>query len=591
MLIHQLKKSVNNKIWQQYEINEDHAVEIARKLDVSDLLARIISVRVDKLDEVEYFFTSKVKHQLPDPFHLIDMQKAVDRTIDAIKRKQKICIFADYDVDGATSAAVLKNLFRDLAVEVDIYVPDRISEGYGPTISAVQKIREQEVSLLITVDCGSMAHEAIRYASSLDIDVIVIDHHISTGGMEGAVAVINPNRVDEPTLHKDLAAVGVCFLFSVALVSALTKIDYFNPIPVPNLINYLDLVALGTVCDVVPITNLNRALVSTGLKIMACRQNVGIKALCDVALVQEKLSCYHLGFVLGPRINAGGRVGKSSKGAYLLSSDSEEEAREMAIELEQYNAERKTIEISMLEEAIRTADMQKNNSLLFIVGENWHPGIIGIIASKLKERFNKPVVVVSLSDGIGKGSCRSVRGIDLGKKIIEAQNRGLILAGGGHAMAAGFTASEESLNKVSQFLNDLIAPELLTLEANSIEKYDAELTTSAATVELIEELKKLEPYGHGNSEPIFKFSNLFVLKADIVGNTHIRMLLAPDKDAYGYKALSAIVFNGINTPMHDVIFSKKPYQLSVLGMLRINTWRDSKRVQLHVKDVIVQQLK
>lgn len=595
------KRSVNGKIWQQRSVNEGDVSELCRSLGISDFLARVLFPRLENLSQAIDFLSPKLKNLLPDPFHLLDMQKAVDRTIEAIINKQKICIFADYDVDGATSSSLLKNVFRDLGQEADIYVPDRIAEGYGPTPAAMQKIKDNATELLITVDCGAMAHEALKYASQVKLDVIVIDHHISSDILPDAVAVVNPNRIDETSRYKYLAAVGVSFLFATALLSELKKQNFFVDIAscstqnsvylkcntLPNLMQYLDLVALGTVCDVMKLIHLNRAFVAQGLKILGQRKNLGMKTLCDVAGLNEKPNCYHLGFVLGPRINAGGRVGKSSLGASLLSTECAIEANLLAQELEKHNNERKVIELIMIEEATKIALTQENDSSLFIVGKGWHPGVIGIVAGRLKEKFNKPVAVIALNDAIGKASCRSVKNVDFGSKIINAKAKNLIIAGGGHAMAAGFTVLEEKLQELQEFLNHAFKIDISNQNDIAYEEYDAELTTSSVNLPLMDELSKLEPFGQGNHEPIFKFSNLFVLKADIVGGKHIRCLLAPSKEAFGSKPLPAIAFNSVSSPIENILLNIKSHNISVIGSLKMNSWKESNTIQLQIKDLII----
>lgn len=586
------KHSVNGKIWQQRLVNEDDVLELCRSVGISDFLARVLSPRLENLAQATDFLSPKLKNLLPDPFHLLDMQKAVDRAIEAIINKQKICIFADYDVDGATSSSLLKNLFRNLGQEVDIYVPDRIAEGYGPTPAAMQKIKDNATELLITVDCGAMAHEALKYASLVGLEVIVIDHHISSDILPEAVAVVNPNRIDETSKYKYLAAVGVSFLFAAALLSDLKKQNFFADIyseqkTIPNLMQYLDLVALGTVCDVMKLIHLNRAFVAQGLKILQQRKNLGMTTLCDIAGLSEKPNCYHLGFVLGPRINAGGRVGKSSLGANLLSTECTLEANRLAQELEKHNNERKVIELIMIEEATKIALTQENDSSLFIVGKGWHPGVIGIVAGRLKEKFNKPVSVIALNDGIGKASCRSIKNVDFGSKIINAKMKELIIVGGGHAMAAGFTVLEEKLPKLQEFLNHAFKIDISNQNDQFCEEYDAELTTSSINLLLMDELSKLEPFGQGNPEPIFKFSNLFVLKADIVGGKHIKCLLTPSKESFGSKALPAIAFNAVSSPIENILLNVKSYNISVIGSLKMNSWQERHTIQLQIKDLII----
>ena len=582
-----MNKSILGKYWSAHSYDEDLVSELKRYLGIDDFLARIISTRVSSVAEAEHFLNPKIKSLLPDPFHLLDMHKAVDRTIKAINTNEKICIFADYDVDGATSAALLKNLFRDVAVNAGIYVPDRITEGYGPSLEAMQKIKSQGAKLVITVDCGSVAFEALEYATSLGLDVIVIDHHISLDDLPNAVAVINPNRLDETSGYKNLAAVGVSFLFAVALCKSLKEIDFFKKsnLQAPDLMQYFDLVALGTVCDVMQLTDLNRAFVAQGLKVAQSRLNIGYRTLSDIANIQEIPNCYHLGFILGPRINAGGRVGKSWLGAHLLSTTSDQEALDIATELDRYNEERKAIEYVVLEEAMSLAQEQIQDPGLFIVGNNWHPGVIGIVAGRLKEKYNKPVAVIALNSGIGKASCRSIKGIDFGCKIIEAKQRGLLVAGGGHAMAAGFTVEEDKIQDLKQFLNQEFVKDLQSTDSHLREFYDIDLSTSAASLELLAEIDRLEPFGNGNPAPIFRFSDVYVLKADIVGSKHVKVIFAPTKESYSSKPLSAIAFNSVGTEIGKTLLSRTSHKLSILGRLKANKWQDKETVQFQLYDI------
>ncbi|RTK92789.1 MAG: single-stranded-DNA-specific exonuclease RecJ [Rickettsiales bacterium] len=591
MWSYQVEKSVLGKYWSPRSYNDNFVHEIARTFNISDFLAKIISRNVTNINEAIDFFNPKLKSLLPDPFHLKDMRQAVERVTRAIQNKEKVCIYADYDVDGATSAALLKNLFSQIGLSTIIYVPDRIAEGYGPTPYGMQEIKKQGANLVITVDCGSVAFEAIEHAVENNLEVIVIDHHISLEIMPKALAVINPNRLDETSRCKNLAAVGVSFLFAVALCKHLKQIDFFNKnnIPFPDLMKQLDLVALGTVCDVMQITGLNRAFVAQGLKIAKNRENIGYKALCDIAAIEEAPNIYHLGFIIGPRINAGGRVGKSDLGARILSTKSEHDAQNIAIELNAYNEERKAIEVFMLESADEMAKMQLNEPVLFIVGNGWHPGVIGIVAGRLKEKYNKPVAVIALNDNVGKASCRSVKNIDFGCKIIEAKQRGLVVSGGGHAMAAGFTVEEHKLDQLKLFLLEEFKKDIKDSNQHLHEHYDLELSNTAANMELIEQINKLEPYGVGNPAPVFKFKNLYVLKADIVGLKHIKILFAPIRDSLSSKPLAAIAFNVIGTDLAAAIMSTKPYNLSIIGKLKVNSWQNKDTVQILLQDIIIEQ--
>ena len=586
-----MEKSVLGKYWSQKKINENLVLELSKNLDISDFLSRLLASRISSVDGGYHYLNPKIANLLPDPFHLIDMDKAVDRTIHAIEKKEKICIFADYDVDGATSSALLKNIFREIGIIADIYVPDRIIEGYGPNLEAMQKIRDKGTKLLITVDCGSVAFEALEHASSIGLDTIVIDHHLSLESMPKAVAVVNPNRFDEHSEYKHLAAVGVSFLFAAGLIAVLKKRQFFEKkmIEMPNLLKQLDLVALGTVCDVMSLTGLNRAFVKQGLIVAKQRSNIGYNALCDISKLEESINCYHLGFLLGPRINAGGRVGKAHLGSALLSTSCAMESQSIAKQLDIYNNERKVIEMQMLEEADNIAILQSDDAMLFITGEGWHPGVIGIVAGRLKDKYNKPVAVIALNEGEGKASCRSVAGIDFGNLVIESKLAGLVIAGGGHAMAAGFTVKQNKLEELQLFLNKHIAIKFDSSDKHLKNEYDMDLTTKAANISVIEMLSRLEPYGNGNPTPIFRFSKLYVLKAGIVGSKHIKVIFSPDKkQSLHQNSLHAIAFNSVGTKLHDVLLSQRPHTLDVLGTLKLNEWNGNSSLQLQIRDVYVQ---
>lgn len=588
----QKNKSVLGKFWHPASIDQQKASKIAQVNQISDFLSRLIANRVSTAQEAGEFLDPKIKDLMPDPFHLRDMQQGVHRAVKAIQNKEKICIFADYDVDGATSSALLKNVLRDIGVKAEIYVPDRIEEGYGPSNMAMAAIKQRGTDLLITVDCGSVAFDALAYASEIGLDVIVIDHHLSVDKMPRAVAVINPNRLDDPSSYTNLAAVGVSFLFAVALCTALKKEGFFtqNNIQPPDLLRQLDIVALGTVCDVMTLTGLNRAFVKQGLKIARARKNIGYAALCDIAQLEEAISCYHLGFVLGPRINAGGRVGDSSLGAALLSTTCSNQALKFSEELNVHNENRKAIEISILNEAYALASLQANDAMIFVYGEGWHPGVIGIVAGRLKESFNKPVAVVAINDGIGKGSCRSVKGCDFGAVLLEAKLNNILVAGGGHAMAAGFTVEEKNLSVLKEFLTSKFAIALAGSDAHLQEFYDLDLSPDSLNNDgIIDEINLLEPFGNGNPMPTFRFTDLFVLKADVVGGKHLKVMFAPSKNSGAAKPINAMAFNAVSTVIADIIMSKKPYNLTVYGNLKENIWQNRRTIQLHIKDLLIQQ--
>ncbi len=581
--------SVLKNFWVTQELDDDFINKISQKFDLNDLISKLISIRVKSIDGVDNFIKPKIKNTLPHPFSLLDMENAVTRTIDAIEREEKICVFADYDVDGATSAALLKNIFRALGVDVQIYIPDRVKEGYGPNTKAVSKIKNFPTDLMITLDCGSLSFEALEHASKIDLDVVVIDHHITESKLPKAVAVVNPNRYDEDSIYKNLAAVGVTFLFLVGLISKLKEKSFFSKKrkEVPNLMEQLDIVALGTICDVVALDPLNRAFVYQGLKIANNTNNIGYKSLCNVARVCSVKS-YELCFLLGPRINSGGRVGDSSLGASLLSSISEEEAYSYAKALDGYNQHRKDIEQVVLQEAFIQAHKQQANDLLFIIGYNWHEGLIGIIAGRLKERYGKLSIVVTVSEQGAKGSCRSVYYLDVSQKIKEAKEQGLILSGGGHKMAAGFKTSESKLEALKRFFTNVLQRDHNSLDKKSLvtKKYDLEITLNTITKDFLSQIQKLEPYGNGNPVPVFRISNLDVVSAKIVGTNHISMYVTGTN--YKGNLLNVIGFNLANTEISDIIFHKdKSQNISIIGTIFLKIWANKSYLQIEMKDVIL----
>jgi single-stranded-DNA-specific exonuclease len=580
--------SVTDRSWKLKEISIDRITTIMQKFDVSELQARLIASREPNFDLIQHFIDPKIKNLMNDPYELLDMDKAVNRTLHAIKTSEKICIYGDYDVDGATSSALLRIFFESLGLEVMVYIPDRIRDGYGLSAAALSKIKAEGIDLVITVDSGSLAHEAIDAGNVLGLDTIVIDHHLTLEHLPNAIAVINPNRLDEKTKYTYLAAVGVSFLFAVGLISALKKDGYFertNLIPI-NLMDLMDLVALGTVCDVMPLVGLNRAFVKQGLKVLASRKNIGLKALSDIASIDQAPTCYHLGFVLGPRINAGGRVGESFLGSKLLSTKCEFESREIVEKLEIFNNERKKLESEIIAEAKLLGALQVDQNIILVSGD-WHPGVIGVVAGKLKELYKKPVAVVSIIEGICKASCRSVKGVDFGSALAEAKQLDLVEVGGGHAMAAGFTTSELKLDALHKFLNEKFAKYQGLIAQGLISEYELELTSSAISKELHAEIHMLAPFGQGNNEPLVKVNDLFVLKAYIVGEKHISCLFANDRNSYKGQALKAIIFNSVGTKIEEYILSKMPHKLSIIGTIQIQHYNGNAYPQIVVQDIIV----
>ena len=537
-------------------------------------------------ENIPRFLDPKLKHYLPDPFHLLDMDRAIERVILSTKNQEKICVFGDYDVDGATSSALLRKVLQELGIATTLYIPDRLNEGYGPNDSAFKKIKEEGVKLIITVDCGASAYHSLETAAKLQLDVIVIDHHLTDEILPKAVAIVNPKRLDQVSEYGYLAAVGVVYLFVIALVKTLRNQGYFINRTEPDLLQYLDLVALGTVCDVMPLIGLNRAFVVQGLKVLKKRQNTGLRVLCDTAGLDQEPTCYHLGFVLGPRINASGRIGTSCLGSKLLSISSEVTATAIAQELEENNTQRKIIEDAIYVKALQIAEFQKNDNIIFIVGDNWHIGVIGIVAGKLKEIFEKPVVVVSVTKNIGKASCRSILGVDLGAKIILAKMSGLLIDGGGHAMAAGFTVQKDKILELQNFLNNALDKEIKNTRQNNYLEYDAELGLNGLTLNLMDDIQKLEPFGVSNPGVLLKVINLRLIKAKIVKQKHISCCFVPTKDI-NRKYVSAIAFNSTHNKLGKFLLSPTTKSMEIIGTPVINYWYQTSTVQLVIRDIII----
>jgi single-stranded-DNA-specific exonuclease len=583
-----IERSFSGKRWLERPVNERQALALSQQFQLPDIIGRFLSARGIAAEFVDDFLDPKLSSLLPDPAHLLDMGAGVDRIIDAISSNEKIGIFGDYDVDGATSSALLARFFVSIGVNHLIYIPDRIKEGYGPNITAFEKLKNDGVSVIITVDCGTTAFEPLSFGKSIGLDVIIVDHHIAEVGLPNAVAVINPNRLDEESRHTQLAAVGVSFLLIVALNRALRENGFFiknSVIREPNLMNLLDIVALGTVADMVPLTGVNRALVVQGLKVMAKRRNKGLSALADVAGMDEAPSTYHLGFLMGPRVNAGGRVGQANLGAKLLSTENSQEALDIAQKLDAYNAERREIEATVLEEALVLAEIKAkektSQSLVFIVGKNWHPGVIGIVASRLKERYGLPACVLTVNNGVATGSGRSITGVDLGACVISARQAGVLTNGGGHAMAAGFSLNANKLEVFETFLSERIGKQIVEGGILPTLNVDGLITIEGASMDLVEILNKMAPFGTGNAEPRLVFSGIRITKVDIVGVDHIRCFMTGIDSK---KQLSAIAFRCADTNLGQALLKHNGLPLHVVGRLRENNWQGRSSVQLLIDD-------
>ena len=588
--------SVLGLSWHQKNFDKRQATSIYQRFGLSEVLSDLLAAREVSLDEIENFLEPRIKTSLPDPFDLGDMGKAVAHVIAAIKQNKKITIFADYDVDGATSAAILKRFFRDVGVDAGIYIPDRVLEGYGPNSQALLNLKKNGTDLVITLDCGTVAFKPLEDAAAVGLDIIVIDHHLGVLEKPPSIAVINPNLLDETFPHKNLCAAGVTFLFAVAVNKKLREEEFYGKQKEPNLLNLLDLVALGTVCDVMLLTGLNRAFVAAGLKILKQRKNLGLREICDLAGLDEEPSAYHLGFVIGPRINAGGRVGKSDLGARILSSEDEEEVKAIALQLENFNKQRKDIEVQVLEEAVKSLEsgaggFKTSDPIIFAVSKNWHQGVIGIVASRLKDLYNKPVAVIAVDDEgkKGKASCRSISGIDFGGEILKARLEGLLLEGGGHAMAGGFSVLPEKISELHQFFCKNLSAKVEEICAQKQAEFDIALDLPRANIQLLKELSKLEPFGVGNMRPKFILRDVTKVRANLIGKTaeHISATFS-SKSAVGFQGqIQAVAFRSANTALGQMLLDPKSTKpMKLVGTLNINTWMGIEKVQMIIEDAI-----
>ena len=551
-------------------------------------VAKLLAIKQIKKEDIENYLNPAIKNLLPNPSILKGMDKASSRTVKAIINKEKIGIFGDYDVDGASSTALLGTYFSHLGLEYEIYIPDRKLEGFGPSIKGFENMIRKELQLLFTVDCGTMSFEAIDFANKKKVDVLVLDHHQSEVKLPDAHSIVNPNQLDDKSNLNNLCAAGVCFMFLISLNRSLRKINWFadNNIKEPDLIGYLDLVSLGTVCDVVPLTGINRAIVKQGLKILKSKKNLGLKTLLDVSKVESSPTPYHLGYILGPRINAGGRVGKCTHGANLLLNKNPKDAFALATELEAYNKERQILEKELLGEAIREAHKIKD-PVIILGGMNWHEGVIGIIASRIKDKFNKPTIVISKNVNVAKASARSISGFDIGTAIIAGVQEGLLLKGGGHKMAGGFSIK---LDKIEEFNKFIIKKDNLTNIDHSTEKkiyIDSLISPSAINIDFFNKVNTLAPFGSGNSEPKFSIEGVKPINSKIVAEKHIKSVLLGSDGS----TIKTIAFNALDSDIGAYLLKKDSKIFDIVGKISLNEWRGNKNVEFIIDDISVTKYK
>ncbi len=566
-------------------VDERRAELIAQRFALPLSVARIIASRGIPVDDVANFINPKLQNLMPDPFCMKDMEKAAKRIAEAIVKKQKVAIIGDYDVDGATSSSVLRLYLESVGIEPEIHIPER-DEGYGPSRQAFDEFAALGAELVITVDCGTTAFDVFDYAGSLNIPVIVLDHHEAEVRLPEVYAVVNPKRLDESDDYpylKYMAAVGVVFCTIVAVNRELRKQGFFAGREEPNLLQWLDLVALGTVCDVVPLLGLNRAFVRQGLRIMSLRSNTGLRALIDKSGISEAPSAFHLGYVLGPRINACGRVGEASLGNKLLCSRDDFQAGQLADKLNEFNAQRKEIEAYVLLSAIEMLEgTPQEYPIAFAAGKDWHQGVVGIVAGKLKERYNVPAFVMSIEPDEVKGSARSVPGVDLGALIIAAKEKGLLTKGGGHTMAAGFSLSEDKIEAFRRFAGEYVRQKLGEEDVAPVIEVDSALDLLGANTDFAAALELLEPFGAGNAEPKIVLEHVRIVKPGIVGAGHVRCFLTSGNGG----SLKAMAFKIADTELGKTLLNSQGAVFDIAGVLRRDNWQGRNSVQFIIDDAI-----
>lgn len=552
-----------------------------------DLVTQLLLARGVPHDDVERHRNPSLRAFLPDPSAFRDMDQAAERLAQAVMTGESLTVYGDYDVDGATSAALLIRLLRMVGHQARYYIPDRLLEGYGPSGEALVRLGAEGSSLIVTVDCGAMAYEALEMAHEAGIDVIVVDHHKCAAELPRAMALVNPNRLDEDDLaasHGHLAAVGVAFLLAVATTRVLRQRGYFENRPEPDLFSLLDLVALGTVADVAALHGLNRALVAQGLKVMAQRQNIGMAALIDASRLNRAPTCSDLGFALGPRINAGGRVGEATLGVRLLTTEDPDEAQAIAAQLSQLNEERRAIEAAVQEAAEAQLASQHNRAVVLLAGAGWHPGVIGIVAGRIKEKSGRPAIVIALDadeHGHGKGSGRSIAGIDLGAAIIAAREAGLLVAGGGHAMAAGLTIAPDRLSALADFLDERLSAAVVAAQAGQSLQLDLAVAPGGLVPPLVETLESAGPYGMGWPGPRVAVGPVRLVKADLVGKDHVRLIVRGDDGA----SFKAVAFRQAETELGQALLNRaQGRRFWLAGRAKIDDWGSRPAAELHVDD-------
>ncbi len=584
-----VERSATGRAWRDCldERGQARALTIAQRSGVPELLARVLAGRGVEPDEAAAYLDPSIKRLMADPHKLTGMEAACARLAQAVMHGESVAIFGDYDVDGATSAALLARFLRHCGLDPIVHIPDRIFEGYGPNVDAIRAFAERGVKLLVTVDCGTTSMETLTEAKKLGLDTVVIDHHQADEELPPAVAIVNPNRADDLSGLGHLAAVGLVFVTLVALTRELRRRNFWTGMrDEPDLLSLLHLVALGTVADVVPLKGLNRAFVAKGLIALRRRDQIGLTALMDAARLNGPPEPWHLGFLLGPRINAGGRIGRADLGVRLLLEEDPSEAARIAGELDRLNRERQQIEFATVAqaeaEAMAALGLEEKGAVVVTAGEGWHPGVVGLVAARLKERYGRPAFAIALEPGgIGTGSGRSIVGVDLGQAVRRAVREGLLLKGGGHAMAAGITLKKDTLAAFRAFCEDALAAPVEAARRESGLAIDGAVSAGAVNLALVDMLSRAGPYGAGNPEPLLALPAHTLAYADVVGENHIR---ARFKSGDG-KQVNAIAFRAAGKPLGQALLDNRGRPMHAAGSLAIDRWQGEERVQMRLTDV------
>ena len=579
--------SVTGKNWELKEVDNKKVLQLTEQFSISYILSKLLALRKIKPEKVESFLNPKIKNIIPNPNILKDMDIAVSYILNIILENKTIGIFGDYDVDGASATALLINFFKKINQRYTFFIPDREKDGYGPSINSFDKLIKKKIDTIITVDCGSTSYDAIDFAKNKCIETIVLDHHQIDVKLPKAKALINPSRIDDVSNLDNLCATSITFLFLIALNKSLKEINWYNKnqISEPDLFAFLDLVALATVCDVVPLLDLNRAFVKQGLRVIEKRMNLGLKKLIDNSEIFTKITSYDLGFLIGPKINAGGRLGFSSYGSELLSANDESTAEVLSIKLNQLNEKRKKIEKIHLDEIYLEAEKHKKDPVLVLYKPDWHEGIIGIIASRIKDKFYKPTIIITGLKNTLKASARSVFGFNIGSLIQICLKKKIILKGGGHKMAAGFIIEKDKIPILRNYLIDSFNKVMFEKNFENKIFIDSKITCTSLTENFYDELESISPFGHGNNNPCFILENVRNIKSNIIKNKHIRTILGT-KDG---NKVTGICFNAIGTELESHLLGNKKNYYNIVGNLSLNHWKGKKKIDFIIKDIAINQ--